>query len=60
MTVEGSHSVSDMEEEAFRSRSVTRKTRMYMFQVIVMYVILHGAETWEVTQKDSDDYMTSR
>ena len=36
----------------FRSCSVGRKTKIRIFKVVVMSVLLYGAETWAVTQKD--------
>ena len=38
--------------KVFRSRSVGRKTKIRVFKVMVMSVLLYGAETWAVTQQD--------
>ena len=39
-------------KEVFWSRSVSKKTNLHVFQVIVMPVLLYGAEMWAVTQQD--------
>ena len=39
-------------KEIFRSRSVTKRTKLHVFQVMVMPVLLYGAETWAVTQQE--------
>ena len=36
----------------FRSRSESKKTNVHVFRVMVMSVLLYGAETWAVTQQD--------
>ena len=38
--------------KVFRSRSVSRSTKVRVFRVMVMSVLLYGAETWAVTQQD--------
>ena len=38
--------------KVFRSSSVSKKTKIHVFQVMVMSVLLYGAETWVVTQQD--------
>ena len=36
----------------FRSKSFTKKTKVHVFRVIVMSVLLYGAETWAVTRQE--------
>ena len=39
-------------KEVFRSRSVSKRTKLHVFRVMVMPVLLYGAETWAVTQQE--------
>ena len=39
-------------KEVFRSRSVNKRTKSHVFRVMVMPVLLYGAETWAVTQQE--------
>ena len=39
-------------KEVFRSRSVNKRTKLHVFRVMVMSVLLYGAETWAVTQQE--------
>ena len=36
----------------FRSRNLSKDTKMRVFRTLVMSVLLYGAETWPVTKKD--------
>ena len=38
--------------KVFRSRNLSRKTKVQVFRAMVMSVLLYGAETWTVTQQD--------
>ena len=38
--------------EVFRSGSVSKRTKLHVFRVMVMPVLLFGAETWAVTQQE--------
>ena len=38
--------------EVFRSRSVSKRTKLHVLRVMVMPVLLYGAETWAVTQQE--------
>ena len=38
--------------ELFRSRNLSRRTKVQVFRAMVMSVLLYGAETWTVTQQD--------
>ena len=42
----------------FRSQSHSRRTKVQVFQAMVMSVLLYGAETWSVTQQDIRRLMT--
>ena len=35
-----------------RSKSFTKKTKVHVFRVMVMSVLLYGAGTWEVTRQE--------
>ena len=35
----------------FRSRSIAKRTKIHVFRVMVMSVLLYGAETWAITQQ---------
>ena len=39
-------------KKVFRSQNTSKKTKIYVFRVMVMSVLLCGAETWAVTQRD--------
>jgi hypothetical protein len=39
-------------KEVFRSRSVSKRTKVHVLRVMVMPVLLYGAETWVVTQQE--------
>ena len=39
-------------KKVFRSQNTSKKTKIYLFQMMVMSVLLYGAETWAVTQRD--------
>ena len=39
-------------KEVFWSRSVSKRTKLHVFRVMVMLVLLYGAETWAVTQQE--------
>ena len=39
-------------KEVFWSRSVSKRTKLHVFRVMVMPVLLYGAETWAVTQQE--------
>ena len=41
-----------MEEEGVQKSNTSKKTKIYVFQMMVMSVLLYGAETWAVTQRD--------
>ena len=38
--------------KVFRSKSFTKKTKVHVFRVMVMSVLLYGAETWAVTRQE--------
>ena len=38
--------------KVFRSRNLSRRTKVQVFRAMVMSVLLYGAETWTVTQQD--------
>ena len=38
--------------KVFRSQDVSKKTKIHVFRVMVMSVLLYGSETWAVTQQD--------
>ena len=38
--------------KVFRSRNLSRRTKMQVFRSMVMSVLLYGAETWSPTQQD--------
>ncbi len=38
--------------KVFRSKSFTKKTKVHVFRVMVMCVLLYGAETWAVTRQE--------
>ena len=38
--------------KVFRSRNLSRITKVQVFQAMVMLVLLYGVETWTVTQQD--------
>ena len=38
--------------KVFRSRIVSRSTKVCVFRVMVISILLYGAETWVVTQQD--------
>ena len=40
--------------QVFWSRSVSKRTKLHVFQVMVMPVLLYGAETWAVTQQENE------
>ena len=42
----------------FRSRNISIATKMRVFQTIVMFVLLYGAETWAVVQQDTWKFET--
>ena len=35
----------------FRSRNIAKRTKIHVFRVMVMSVLLYGAETWAITQQ---------
>ena len=39
-------------KEVFQSRSVSKRTKLHVHRVMVMPVVLYGAETWAVTQQE--------
>ena len=39
-------------KKVFRSQNTSKKTKIYVFQMMVMSVLLYGAETWALTQQD--------
>ena len=39
-------------QKVFRSRNISRSTKVHVFRTMVMSVLLYGAETWPVTQHD--------
>ena len=39
-------------KKVFRSANLSKATKMRVFQTLVMSVLLYGAETWTITQKD--------
>ena len=39
-------------KEVFRSRSINKKTKLHVFRVMVMSVLLYGVETWAVTKQE--------
>ena len=38
--------------KVFRSRNLSRRTKVQVFRAMVMSVLHYGAETWTVTQQD--------
>ena len=38
--------------KVFKSRNLSRRTKVQVFRTMVMSVLLYGAETWSVTQQD--------
>ena len=41
--------------KVFRSGNRSRRTKVQVFQVMVMSVLLYGVETWKGTQQDIRD-----
>ena len=39
-------------QNVFRSWNISRSVKVHVFRTMVMFVLLHGAETWPVTQHD--------
>ena len=39
-------------KKVFRSANLSKATKMRVFPTLVMSVLLYGAETWTITQKD--------
>ena len=46
--------------KVFRSKSFTKKSKVHVFRVMVMSVLLYGAETWQLPDRNSKDCMPSR
>ena len=41
-----------LRRKIFRSRNLSKSNKVHVFRTMVMPVLLYGAETWPVTQKD--------
>ena len=39
-------------KKIFQSANLSKATKMRLFRTLVMSVLMYGAETWNITQKD--------